>query len=562
MIDIGGRLAVTFNGEIYNHRDLRAQLEASGVRFGSLCDTEVLLEAYRAWGTRCVEHLNGMFAFAIHDQKANSIFLARDRAGEKPLFFIEGNRKLAFASELKALLQDQETPRQVDLQALNHYLAYGYVPGHRCILRGVEKLEQGEAMTYDIGEAKVKRWRYWSRPEFEPNSKSPAELEEEVLALLRDSVRLRLQADVPVGVLLSGGIDSSLVAAVAAEVSHEPVRTFTVSFPGYGRYDEGPFARLVAQHLGTDHTELVAEATSVDLLKEMACQFDEPMADSSMIPTFLVSRLIRNHATVALSGDGGDELFGGYPHYGWLQRTTQLRRRTPRPMRVAAASVAAAVLPPGFRGRNHLVGLGDDEGGSMANVNLYFDPKIRRRIMPALQEFSVPELYAPEKMKRDLATGNGSLVHRASAVDFATYLVDDILVKVDRASMLASLEMRCPWLDHRMIDLAFSSVPGSLKATADEQKILTRRIARRLLPARLNLQRKQGFSLPLDSWFSGEWGEVIASVLLDGEDNVVDRAEVGRLLMLQRRGLRNTQRLFALALFELWRRQYHVTIAV
>ena len=330
MVDTFGQLCITFNGEIYNYLDLRRELVARGHHFRTASDTEVILEAYRAWGVDCLSHLNGMFAFCLYDSAAQRLFLARDRAGEKPLFYWHTPGHLVFASELKALMADPAFPRRLDLQALDYYLAYGYVPGEMCILQGVRKLAQGQAMTYDLETDTPRVWRYWQlREPPSPADVSVDDLSAELETLLEDSVRRQLIADVPVGVLLSGGIDSSLVTAMASRVSSTPVKTFTISFPGHGAYDEGPYARLVAEYFGTQHTELVAEPAAVELLPALAWQYDEPMADSSMVPAYLVARLVRQHATVALGGDGGDELFGGYPHYSWLQWQERARRYLP-----------------------------------------------------------------------------------------------------------------------------------------------------------------------------------------------------------------------------------------
>ena len=562
MDDRSGRLHLVFNGEIYNHRQLRIELESLGHVFQSSSDTEVLLEAYAEWGVDCLGRLNGMFAFALYDERKHALVLARDRAGEKPLFYRHGQGRLWFASELKALLEDPTLPRRVDLQALNQYLAYGYVTGDGCILEGYRKLRQGEAMSYDLNSGDVTRWAYWRPPipDGEPSGNG-ADLDAELEALLRDSVRLRLQADVPVGILLSGGMDSSLITALAADVSPRPVRTFTITFPGHGSFDEGPYARMVAEHFGTDHTAFVAEPASLDLLPEMARQFDEPMADSSMIPTFLVSRLIRQHAAVALGGDGGDELFGGYPHYSSLMQLQSARRLIPRPARAALASVAPAVLPLGFKGRNYLIGLGASDQRSVAYCNLYFDAGSRARLAPALSRLEEPELLAPELAKVSSVNSHRPLEAQAMVVDFMTYLVDDILVKVDRASMLVSLEVRSPWLDPRILDFAFSSVPTTEKITRSERKVLPRRLARRLLPPELDLHRKQGFSLPLDAWFRGQWCDHVKAVLLDGShDSPFNGDAIRRLLRSQERGYPNTHRLFALMLFELWRREYRVEV--
>jgi asparagine synthase (glutamine-hydrolysing) len=364
MTDATGRCVVVYNGEIYNHQDLRKELEGIGHRFRSQSDTEVLLECYRAWGTDCLKRLNGMFAFALYDGSARRLFLARDRAGEKPLFYSLANGRFAFASELKALMADPEMPRRLDLASLDSYLAYGYVPGDRCILQGVRKLPPAHALTLDLETGKPEVWRYWQLPGPEPREDATGdELADELGRLLEDAVRRQLVADVPVGVLLSGGIDSSLVTALAARASSRPVKTFTIVFPGHGEYDEGPHARRVASHFGTEHTEMEAEPATVELLPALARQFDEPMCDSSMIPTYMVSTLIRRHASVALGGDGGDELFGGYRQYDWLLQQARARRWAPSALLEAAGWGARRLLPLGFRGRSFLMGL---SGGSTA----------------------------------------------------------------------------------------------------------------------------------------------------------------------------------------------------
>jgi asparagine synthase (glutamine-hydrolysing) len=563
MADARGDLCITFNGEIYNYRDLRRELEGMGHRFRSASDTEVVLAAYRAWGVECLPRLNGMFAFALFDRPARRVFLARDRAGEKPLFYRVRGDELAFASELKALMADPSCPRALSVPALNHYLAYGYVPGELCILDGVHKLGPGRAMTYDLETGDRHTWPYWQLPATAGTATdgSAEELTAELEAILEDAVRRRLVADVPVGILLSGGIDSGLVTAMAARVSSTPVRTFTVTFPGHDRHDEGPYARQVAEHFGTSHHELVAEPMSVALLPALARQFDEPIADSALVPTYLVSRLIRQHATVALGGDGGDELFGGYPHYQWLQRETRLRRFLPGTLRTWVGAAAGHYLPVGARGRHHLLGLAGDLSHRIAHVNLYFDGDTRRRLLAPLDDGDGPAGLAPEAYRAGLCRRSHTPLRQATEADFLTTLSDGYLVKVDRASMLTSLEVRAPWLDHRLIEFAFGRVPDALRATGRRRKVLPRRLAQRLLPATMDLTRKWGFSMPLARWFRGEWGAFVEAVLREADPSIFDRRVIARLLEGQRRGYANTGRLFALAFFELWRREYRVTVS-
>lgn len=554
----GGSLQIVFNGEIYNYLELRTELQSLGHRFHTETDTEVILEAYRAWDSDCLRRLNGMFAFALYDDSQKRLLLARDPAGEKPLFYRQTTRALAFASELKALLADPACPRELDPESLDYYLAFGYVPGHRCILRGMHKLPQGHALSFDVTTGRARTWAYWSLPDSNIRPASEEDLLAELERLLLDSVRLRLIADVPVGVMLSGGIDSSLVTAMAARASSKRIKTFTISFPGQGSFDEAPYARAVAEHFDTDHAVLAAEPTTVDLLPELARQYDEPIADSSIVPTYLVSRLIRREATVALGGDGGDELFGGYPHHRWAQRQARIGKWIPRPARPAAHAAVARLLPLGIRGRNYILGVAAGSPQNIVQFNVMFDAQARRQLLAPLGDDRPPS-GGPERYKTALCLDRATTLQQSTALDFRTYLVDDILTKVDRASMLCALEVRAPFLDVRLIEFAFARVPDRLRATAHERKILPRRLAARLLPPGLDLTRKQGFSIPLAKWFKGDWGRFIEDVLTSRHADLFDRRMVRQLLAGQRTGLSNTARLFALTMIELWRQEYRVT---
>ena len=362
-------------------------------------------------------------------------------------------------------------------------------------------------------------------------------------------------ADVPVGVMLSGGVDSSLITAMAVRRLGK-VRTFTIGFPGHGALDETEHARLIATHFGTDHTELIAEPTTADLIPRLARQFDEPMVDSSMIPTYLVSQLVREHCTVALGGDGGDELFGGYNHYSRLLWMKSYLGRIPRPLRQFTALAADRLFPVGFKGRNWLQRLEADLLNGLPLIANYFDATTRRQLMI---QHSAHELVA-ESIYRERVPRQPDLLQRATRADFTDYLAEDILVKVDRASMLNSLEVRAPLLDYRMIEFAFGKVPSYLKATARERKILPKRLAARILPPQFDHQRKQGFSIPLAHWLkAGPFRKLFWDVLSDPQC-LFDRRTVQGLLKGQDRGRSNSERLFALVQFELWRREYGLSL--
>jgi len=548
-------LSIVFNGEIYNFLELRRELERHGHTFRSHSDTEVLLVSYATWGKEFLYRLNGMFAIAIYDAEHGLLTLARDRAGEKPLFYYLDGRSLYFASELKALLAHPDLPRRIDPESLDSYLATGFVPGHSCILKGYNKLPPAHALTFDLGRCTSRVWAYWMAPELERHAVAADEtmLLSQLETLLEDAVRRQLVADVPVGVLLSGGVDSSLVTALAARCSGQ-VRTFTIGFPGDSKHDETAHARLIANYFGTQHTELIAEPTTADIIPCLAREFDEPMVDSSMIPTWLVSHLVRKYCTVALGGDGGDELFGGYTYYNrllWMQRYIS---PIPDFLRKKLALIAEDLLPVGLRGRNYLLGLGSDLSRSLPLLAIQFDPKTRRNLMRGHPSHAL----VAEDLRLTRIPQQSDLLQRATRMDFRDYLAEDILVKVDRASMLNSLEIRAPFLDYRLIEFAFGSVPSHLKTTIADNKILLRRLVSRILPPEFDNRRSQGFSLPLAEWLkTGPFRDLFWDTL-SRADCEFDRDSISVLWNEQDRGLNNGERLFSLVLFELWRREYGI----
>jgi asparagine synthase (glutamine-hydrolysing) len=384
---------------------------------------------------------------------------------------------------------------------------------------------------------------------------SAEDLTDELHELLRNAVRRQLVADVPVGILLSGGIDSSLVTAMAASVSDKPVKTFTIAFPGHPEHDESPYARIVARHFGTEHVELAAEEASLELLPDLVRQYDEPLADSSAIPTYIVSRLIRRHATVALGGDGGDELFGGYPQYVWVNRIAQLQSIFPAPLR-RLISRAGKALPVGMRGRNYVIAVGNEGYSALQRTSIAFDYEWRRQLLVG-NNGTHP---TPEELRLEMTAGAHSLLQGMQRIDFRSYMVDDILVKVDRASMLASLETRAPFLDPAVIEFAYGRVPDRLKTNLRERKILLRRLAARLLPAELDLRRKQGFSVPITAWFAGELGTMMREVLGAADPDLFHQKAIAELFVRQEQTGNQLHRLYALTVFELWRREYGVTL--
>ena len=445
----------------------------------------------------------------------------------------------------------------IDVEALDAYLALGYVPGSSCILQGFNKLPPAHLLRFDLHSGEAKVWQYWQPPELyaERNSHDEVYLLNELESLLEDAIQKQMVADVPVGVLLSGGVDSSLVTALAARGSDQ-LQTFTIGFPGHGKLDETEHASLVARHFGTRHTELMAEDATVELLPSLARQFDEPMVDSSMIPTFLVSSLVREHCKVALGGDGGDELFGGYAHYSRLLWMQEKLGWLPRSLRKPIALLAENYLPVGYKGRNWAQVLGTDLSMGLPLTASCFDHNTRRNLMKNADMLPL----STESMRLKSIPDNSDMLQRATRMDFSNYLAEDILVKVDRASMMSSLEMRSPFLDYRIIEFAFGKVPSNLKATSREKKILLKRLASRVLPATFDIHRKQGFSIPLGKWLQqGPFKNLFNDVLRDTEC-IFDAKTVEELFLGQDKGRNNGERLFALVLFELWRREYKISL--
>jgi asparagine synthase (glutamine-hydrolysing) len=548
-----GRYVIVFNGEVYNYLELRKELEVKGKVFQGSGDTEVVLAGYAEWGEECLKRFNGMFAIAIYDRgDANSpasLFLARDRTGKKPLYYAHRGRCLAIASELKAI--PDLLRGRMDVAALNFYLALGYVPGSHCILSGVKKLSAGHAARFILQSGQLTIWRWWALPAYDVNATfaDVDALTEEAEYLLRDSVALRMRSDVPVGILLSGGLDSSLVAACAAQVVPHPIKTFTMGLPG-STLDETDYAALVATHFGTDHHVIEVPKPSLSVLEELAPYIDEPLADSSLIPAYLVSKLTAGHVKVALGGDGGDELFGGYGDYTTALADQARWGWVPGWLFHYAANIASK-LPAGVPGRNRISALRGGPLQSLVWGSPFFDAALRKSFLSpeALAELG-DDFFSPEMYRFGLFETGADPVDSMTRTHFGSILPDDFLVKVDRTSMAVSLEMRCPLLDVRLVEFAFSRLPSVWKVQGTEGRRLQKRLGRRLLPPALNIERKQGFSIPMNDWLRGadkHWCDGLDKLL----PGVIRRSVVNDLIAGQARGRTNGARLFALIMLSI-----------
>lgn len=572
---------VVFNGEIYNYRELRRELEGRGHRFATDSDTEPIVHLYEEYGTDCVQHLRGMFAFALWDAKRGQLLLARDRLGQKPLIYRQSEDRLFFASELKALLQIPGAPRELDPVALDLYLTYQYVPHPRTILQGYHKLPPGHWALYTDGTLQVER--YWSPP-YEPTGEtlpgavstevalqegpkatSEREWSRQLRDVLTEAVRLRLRSDVPLGAFLSGGIDSTIIVGLMQQLSQQPVHTFSIGFP-VRQFDERSYAREAAEFLGTEHHEAVVEPEALQILPRLIWQYDEPFADSSAIPMMYLAQMTRQRVTVALSGDGGDELFAGYDRY----RAVRLGERLdglPAPLKRLLTMQMWQRLPASTRQKSFrrrlkrlLEALADSPQRRYLKWISIFDDQRRRALYTDSFRESLDGADAADFLL-DAYTRcpTRDFVTRTTCADVLTYLPCDILTKVDIATMAYSLECRSPFLDHHVAELA-ARMPIELKQRGATGKRVLLETFKDLLPSSIQRRKKMGFGVPLDEWFRHDLKPLLHDTLLD--QTSLDRgyfapATVRRLVEEHTSGQSDhSYRLWSLLCFEMWQRTF------
>ena len=581
MTSSSGRYVIVFNGEIYNYPDLRADLERSGhaTAWRGHSDTEVFLAACDAWGvTEAMRRTNGMFAMAIVDLVEEQLFLSRDRMGEKPLYYGWQGTQFLFGSELKALRAHPAFQGRLDAQALPAYIRFGYIPTPQTIYAGIRKLPPGTILKLSLrsGARQEQVVPYWEVPlPAAREDLTPVESIDQLHELLRDAVRIRMHADVPLGAFLSGGIDSSTIVALMQAQSTRPIRTYSIGFDEK-THDEAIFARTVAKVLATDHTELyVRSADALAVVPRLADLYDEPFADSSQIPTYLLAKLTRQHVTVALSGDGGDELFGGYVRY--MQGRTLLRMYDviPHSLRQAFAHVLRSWAGPrwdkltSLGPRNARALVSSDRLGKLAEVFALLNYReLYRRLV---SQWPNPAVIVPSVLEGStlldadqIAGGINNPLSWMMYMDERTYLPDDILVKVDRASMAVSLEARVPFLDHRLVEFA-ARLPLSLKLRDGQGKWLLRQVLFKYLDRRLFDRPKQGFGVPLAQWLRGplrEWAEDLLSIGSLAATGLLDPVPIRRAWDEHVRGQRNLQYpLWVVLMFQSWVRRAAPVIA-
>lgn len=558
MASADGKTWITFNGEIYNFKVLRGELEAQGHRFKTTSDTEVILAAYEAWGVECLSRLRGMFAFGIWDGKRRRLFLARDRVGIKPLVYAWDGRRLLFASELKAILQNPSFPRELDWEALRDYLTFLYVPSPRTIFRGIRKLPPASYLVFDLDRGEPDVRRYWDLQFIPHRNRSEADWIDGLCWHLEDAVRCHLVSDVPVGAFLSGGMDSSTVVALMARTGG-PTRTFSIGFDEED-FDELSYARLVARRYGTDHYEFVVKPDAMEVLPRLAWQFDEPFADSSALPTYYVSKITREHVTVALSGDGGDENFAGYLRYAQAlalhDRLDHLPGLLVRPL----FRLAGRLRPTGARGQAYLELRGKDPIGRYFQMVTFRRSATLRRLLTAEAQAQVaPEVTPASFYKLAEQGGMDDYLSTLQYLDVRTYLPEDILTKVDRTSMLVSLESRVPLLDHVLMEFV-ATIPSDLKLQNGTGKMILKRAMANDFPAETLRRRKMGFGVPLGAWFRRDLEEYTREMLLGRrtrERGVIEPKAVTQLLEEHHVGKRDqSSQIWSLLCFEAWARQW------
>ncbi len=555
-----GTKCIVYNGEIYNFQELRSSLEDRGHRFLTRSDTETILHLYEEYGPECLQMLRGMFAFAIWDLVEKNLFLARDRVGKKPLLYAhQANGDLVFGSEFAALLKHPAVSRDIDLSAIDSYLSFQCIPAPRTAYRAIRKLEPGTWLRWKAG--RIETSRYWL-PDFSRKIKiSEAEAIDEVTRLLREATQLRLISEVPLGAFLSGGVDSSIIVALMAEASQRPVKTFSIGFEEQD-FSELRHARRVAEHVGAEYNEFIVRPDAMEVLPALVEHYGEPYADSSAIPTYYVAKETRRHVTVALNGDGGDESFAGYERYAAM-KLAENYQRIPSFLRTGLIERAVRMLPSSELKRSRF----RDLKRFITAAEL---PKTQRylRWVSAFDAAGKADIYthdfensvAGERSESFLdpwfaKVNGGGIVDAAMFTDLMTYLPNDLLVKVDIASMANSLEARSPFLDHKVIEFAASLPPG-LKMKGYETKTLLKKAAARLVPSDVVYRRKMGFGVPIGKWFRGEMKEFLRDILLSDQAQrrgIIKPEILQRFVAEHTRGERDhSYQLWAFLMLELW----------
>lgn len=559
-----GNIWIVFNGEIYNHHELRKGLVERGHRFSTRSDTETILHLYEEEGDRCVEKLRGMFGFAIWDSRDHSVFLARDRAGKKPMHYTLVGDTLVFGSELKSLFQHPSVKREVNLQAISDFLSFGYIPDPATAFQNIHKLPPAHTLRYRNGQITLRKYWDFTYGAEEPTGKALDEREyiERLRELLFESVKIRLESEVPLGAFLSGGVDSSATVAMMSRAMNQPVKTFSIGFSEAG-FDELKYARVTAEAFKTDHHEFVVTPDVCNLIEEVAWHHDEPFGDVSSIPTYVVSKMAREHVTVVLTGDGGDEVFGGYERYV-IERLREKFEHIPSVVRRNLMQRLSNALPRGFYGKRYLSTNSKDAGPRFVDALAFFDEEAKRSMLSPEVRSRLGGYNSATAYERIFESPQSqSRLHRQMYLDSKTYLPGDVLAKVDRMSMAHSIETRSPLLDHKLIEFA-QTIPASLKLRRTERGFETKYIFKRalegIIPQEIIYRRKQGFDVPIKHWLRNELSEMLDDTICSQsarQRGYFDHRVITGILDEHRRGVRdNARHLWGLMMLEIWHRLF------
>jgi asparagine synthase (glutamine-hydrolysing) len=560
-----GTVWITYNGEIYNHMELRKGLEEKGHHFKSNTDTEVILHLYEERGEDCLKYLNGMFAFAIWDERKEKLFLARDRLGIKPLFYKWDGKSFWFASEIKSILQDDKVEPEINYRALNDFFTFMYVPAPATIFKGIQKLEPGYSLV--LKNKEVYMDKFWDLGPSANGDYTEEEYCREIKEKLSCSIERRLMSEVPLGVFLSGGIDSSSIVGLMSEVCNNTARTFSIGFGREKQYDELKFARIVAGKFNTTHSEYVVEPDAVEILPKLVWHFDEPFADSSAIPTYYVAQMAKENVTVALSGEGGDETFGGYPYRYFWDQIAERYRKMPYWIREKFIKKIASIipLPKNISLQNKVRQLkkfltyaGMEQERRYLHWFSIFTPELKRELYKAsvlegIEDINSYNVYQAHFDK----VPEEELLQRMMYVDTKVLLPDDLLTKVDRTSMAHSLEVRVPFLDHELVEYAWN-IPSALKLKGKTTKYILKKMSSQFLPDEIPWRKKQGFEVPISSWFKGKLNSYAKEMLSEetiGKRGYFEHKAIKNILDKIDAGvMQYGPHVYALIIFELWNR--------
>jgi asparagine synthase (glutamine-hydrolysing) len=542
MVSFDKSLVIVFNGEIYNYKIVKDELRSKGYHFISESDTEVLLNAWHYWGVDSLDKIDGMFAFSILDLVNKRLTMARDRIGEKPIYYKYTNQGIVFASELKSILYVEGTNRNINHFALDCLLGFGYVPGDLSMIEGINKLPPASYLTWSIGNNNPIIKKYWIPPSPHKKFKDDSFLLDELDSIFGQSVKSQMIADVPVGVMLSGGLDSSLITAYASEQDKD-IYTFTVGFEGYGGADERHFARQVAQWFGTRHRELNVANVDPEIISKLSAQCCEPNTDPAILPGYLIYKAASEYCKVVLGGDGGDEIFGGYDRYEQWQHLINQFGEFPYKIRKIISNASEKILPIGLKGRHYLMQFSSDFKHSIPLKDNLFTTEERKKLLPS--SWIINDTFF---LKKSFVDSDLDFMERAMRYDMKGFLPDNILTKVDRSSMLSSIEVRSPFLAKGVLEFALGNLHPNLK----RRKKILRQLASNKLPDFINIQRKQGFIPPLEYWMKEKkWQEFIKDHLFS-DNSIFNKKMLNNLMMGEGKLFFNKRRIFTLLMIQLW----------